>query len=233
MITVPSSPVATASGSVGDKVFSHNQHGPYVRNRTTPTDRRTARQRVVRQRFQIIIMHWMTILTETQRRGWRTYAEAIPIKNALGQVHHITPLQMFVRCNLARTHQFLMLVKDAPTIFNNGNSGVMDVTNVIQLPQSYVITFDDTAEWTTELGSALLLWQASGRSPTVHFYKGPFKAAQQILGNPDFPPTSPTTVPSILINSLTARVFIRMLVTRADGRLGKATIANAIVQRLP
>lgn len=231
MLITPSLLIAAASGSVGDVVHSRNQFGPYVRNRTIPTDPQTGRQLLVRQRFATIMLEWRTILTETQRQGWKTYAQNLPITNALGQLHHLTPLQMFVRCNLARTQQTMMLVMEPPTIFNNGSYGLMDVTSITQIPPRMTITFDDTDAWTTESGSAILIWASPGQLPTVNFYKGPFRAGVQIRGAPESPPTSPTTVSSILLHGEGARVFVRMLVSRADGRLGHATIANAITTR--
>lgn len=107
---------AQASGSIGGITYSHNRGGMYTRTRTTPVNPNTARQLEARANLAQASSAWSTLLTDTNRQAWTTYANGTPVVNALGAQLILTGQQMFNKCMLPRLIAGLALIPAGPLI---------------------------------------------------------------------------------------------------------------------
>lgn len=76
--------VGQASGRLGSVIYSHNRGGSYVRNGTIPITSTTEQALAAKNRLASTSSYWKS-LTDAQRLSWRSYAEANPVLNRLGQ----------------------------------------------------------------------------------------------------------------------------------------------------
>lgn len=109
--------VADIRGSVGTETYARNRYGPYVRNRITPTDHKTAAQLACRAAMTALSQAWSATLTDQQRADWRRYANQFPTPDAWGNPKAISGICQFVSCNY---HHYQLLTAigypDAPAI---------------------------------------------------------------------------------------------------------------------
>src|SRR3990172_311007 len=70
--------ITQASGSLNGKVFSHNRGGPYIRNRTIPTDPNSTEQARMRTGMSTLVDNWQDTATLAQRRAWEDYSQTYP-----------------------------------------------------------------------------------------------------------------------------------------------------------
>lgn len=219
---VQSQVVAAGSGSMGGLTWSHNRGGQYVRSRVVPTNPRTSFQDTVRNTMSYLAAYWRDILTEAQRAGWATYAANVPVVNRLGATIFLTGQNMFIRSNAPRISNTAgtinTLIATAPSIFNLGEVGQTALTNVDASSNNASINFDANDDWVSEDGAAMFVYLSRPLDPSINFFKGPYRLAGEILGD-STPPTPPGTVTLPFPVVAGQRVFARVRVTRADGRL--------------
>ncbi len=220
-IDLPTELLTASSGSVGDVVASRNQHAPYLRPRTVPTDPATALQVIVRNHLTTCVLAWNDTLTQSDRNTWERYALAVQIYGRLGRRNRISGIAMYIRCNVPR------LQADEPTLTR------IDVAPDLQDLGSYtpleriVLNFnDDTIHpvftesdaWVGDTGAAMLLYASAAKPLTRTFWRGPYRYAGPLIGG-DPQLSSPGTIPLPAGASVDQRVFVQGRVTQADGRL--------------
>lgn len=116
------SPVyATASGSIAGVTYSRNKSGLFTRARTRPVNPSTNFQQVVRQYFGYLVRAWSEELTDAQRTGWETWAQATPTIDRSGKSVIGTGQAAWIRVNTVRRQGGLNREDDPPTVFSNGN----------------------------------------------------------------------------------------------------------------
>ena len=93
--------LAQASGSAGGYTFSRNRSGPYLRNRSIPTNPGSEAQVIVRGHFASLSSAWAGI-ADSQRTAWALYAANVSVTNRLGDQIFLTGQQMYIRCNAVR-----------------------------------------------------------------------------------------------------------------------------------
>lgn len=205
------------SGSVGGWTGSHNRGGLYIRARTIPVNPNTALQQAVRNIVSQLSNLWVDTLTIAQRDAWKLYADNVQVQGPLGDAITLTGLNMYVRSNTARLQAALPRVDAAPTIFDVG-----DFTNpsfALDEPADEVdVTFINTDAWANEDDSSMLVYSSRPVSPSINFFKGPYRFAGKIDGDAITPPTSPAAIALPQGVSAGQRVFLRVAVSRADGR---------------
>lgn len=199
--------VASAGGSVGGATASHNRYGLYFRARAVPVNPNTTFQQDVRNLFATYASRWTEVLNQAQRDGWDTYA-----LNTNGT----TGLNAYVAANSARAQAGLTTIDVPPIIF--AAATFTQVSGPIADDQSGDLTFSNTDEWAGEVGGALILSVSRPFSPSINFFKGPYRFTDKILGAV-VPPTSPFgfTVPFTVATGQKVGVHVR--VVRADGRI--------------
>lgn len=111
-------------------------------------------------------------LTQPQRDAWAQYAKNVPLINTLGDSIKVTALNMFIRGNSPRIQAGLPIVEDGPTIFNLGE------TPMIESAEGTVGGLAPQIQVDLEAGDAAdnwLLYLGKPVSPTINFFRGPFR----------------------------------------------------------
>lgn len=218
-----SSLLAQASGSVGGSTYSHNKGGMYIRNRSIPTNPNTTYQQAIRSIVGQLTDLWLTTLTAAQRAAWDAYAAAVPILDSLGESRAVTGLNMYVRSNTPRLQAALPRVDDGPTIQNLGDYTAPAIASVAAAADTADVSFTNTDDWANEDDAALLAYFSRPKSASINFFKGPYRYADKVDGDSVTPPTSPATIALPFPVEVGHRVFGRLQVSRADGRLSQPT----------
>lgn len=206
------------SGKIGAVVASHNRGGAYFRLLSIPTDPGTPQQIIIRTLLGNLAAAW-GLLTALQREGWETYAANVPTTNRIGETVFLTGQQTYVKNNTAREQAGLTRINKPPTVFSLAaltpvTVAAVEITNILN------ISFTNTDEWATLDDGALLVYGSRQQSPTVNFFKGPYRFAGAILGNTAIPPVSPdVTIVNPFALDAGNRVFLRFVAIQADGRI--------------
>lgn len=225
------SPVfSQASGSVAGVVYSRNAGGMYVRSRAKPINPNTDAQQVVRDAMRTLVNNWQNVLSAPNREAWNTYAFNTPTLNKLGEATHKTGQNMYIRGNIPRLQAGLSQAVTAPVVFNVGEFAPLTTFTADASADTISLPFADDDEWAAEEGSAMLVYMGRPQNATRTFGKGPYQLLTAIMGDQPTPPTSPAVVASLFPLDIGQRVFLKIRVTRADGRLsGEQTISNIVV----
>lgn len=88
---------AELSGSIGGVTFARAHSQKTVRQRARPITHRTYWQNWFRKFTAEASQRWFSALTSPQRTDWATYANSIPLTNALGQTYYLSGFNAFIR----------------------------------------------------------------------------------------------------------------------------------------
>lgn len=216
-----------ASGGIAGLVFSHNKGGMYVRARTIPTNPASTRQAAVRSLMNQAANRWIDKLTVQQRADWAAYAEVVTLPNVLGAQIKIGPNAHYIRCWVGRKMLELPGLDDAPANFNLGEYTAPSFS-LSAATQKATVAFTNTDDWANENGAALGYYFSRPFSPAVVFFKGPYRYQGRTLGNHTTPPESPVVTSVPFAFSEGQQVGMRVIVTRADGRLSLPFLVSGI-----
>jgi hypothetical protein len=219
--------LAEASGSVGGYTYSHNAGGQYIRQRSIPTDPNTSQQQAVRSSIAQLVNAWVNALTADQRAAWNTYAANTPISDVFGDPRNRSGINHYCRSNTPILQAALTRVDDGPTVFNLGDYTEPSVA-FDAAADEVDVTFDNTDDWANEDGAAMLVYCSRPQNPSVNFFKGPYRYAGKIAGDGETPPTSPASIALPFDVAAGQKVFARIVVVRADGRLSTPFRGGAI-----
>lgn len=220
--------IAQASGSVAGNTFSRNRGGQYIRNRATPVNPNTAQQAAVRAIFSDLTNLWSSTLTNSQRNAWNAYAVNVPVLNRLGDSIFLTGFNMYVRSNTPRVQGGLARVDAAPSENNLGSFTPVTMTAEVT-SNNIAIIFTNTDDWANEDDSSMLVYGSRSLQQTINFFKGPFRFAGKIDGDATTAPTSPAIVTNDFTNVVGQLIYVRVRITRADGRLSNDQICSATI----
>lgn len=217
------------SGSIGGMTASHNKGGMYLRGRGMVTNPNSTAQQLARAAMTELVDAWNQTLTDSQRDGWRTYAANVQVTNRLGDQINVSGQNMYVRLNQPRIVAALPRVDDAPAIFAGAELGVVSVTAAAGSGYLLDVNFDDTADWVNEDDAALIIQGSRPQNAAIEFFKGPFRFGGTVEGDSVTAPTSPVTLTMPFAGSDNQRVFARVRLSRADGRLSAPQVVTAII----
>lgn len=216
--------ISQGSGSVGGFTASHNRFGSYIRNRTKPVNPNSAAQSQIRSAMADLTAAWQSTLTPAQRQAWSDYGQNTPVTNRLGDSITLTGLNHYVRSNVPRTQSSVVLrrVDSAPTITGLPGVAFPTVTTLSAATQELSISWIGDDTWTEEEGSAMIISMGLPQSPTINYFGGPYKFYGIIAGAEAAPPEAPqtptpSTTPYVFVAG--QKVFFRLRISRADGRL--------------
>lgn len=207
------------SGSIGGITASHNAGGAYFRNRVIPTNPGSQFQTAVRSLVGQLTNLWLNTLTAGQRATWDLYAANVPLLDKLGEPINVSGLNMYVRSNTPRLQVGLPGVDVGPAAFNLGDFTPATMVNATQGGQSFDIGFNVGDDWVGEDNSSMLVYSSRPGNLSINYFKGPYRVGPAIDGEVAVPPTSPATIAGQFPFVLGQRLFVRVQVTRADGRL--------------
>lgn len=215
--------ITEASGSMGGLTASHNRGGLYFRARTIPVNPGSPQQVEIRAFMAQLTSLWLNVLTSTQRSGWDTYAENVQLPDTLGEARNTGGIGMYVRSNSPRLQAGLARIDDAPTIFNIGEYFPTSLPTASVATQLLTIPFSVADAWPAEDGAGMIFWVSRPQNPSINYFKGPYRFADVALGDSAVPRTSPEDVPAPFPFVVGQRLFYRVNVSRADGRLSAET----------
>lgn len=215
---LPGPLAAASSGSIGGVTFSHNAFGPYARTKAIPVNPNTPAQQTVRGFMADLSNLWINTLTQAQRDDWKTYAANVTVIDKLGQAINVTGMNMYVRSNVPALQAGLVRQDDAPSVFDLGSFTNPALVATASGP-TLDVSFNNTDDWANEDGAAMLVYGSRPQNPTINFFKGPYQFAGRIDGDAITPPTSPTVITSPFAFDAAQKVFAKISVVRADGRL--------------
>jgi hypothetical protein len=213
-----SSLISQGSGSVAGSTYSHNAGGMYIRSRSIPTNPNTALQQAVRNLMTQLTSAWQGVLTPAQRAAWAVYNENVPLLNRLGDSIHIGALPHYVRSNIPRMQAGLARIDDAPTVFNLGEFSALTFAATAD-DGKVAVAFENTDDWANEDDAALLMVCSSPQSPSINYFKGPYRYVGKVEGDSMSPPSSPTEFDSLRTLTAGQKLFCQARVSRVDGRL--------------
>ncbi len=211
--------LATAlSGSLGGITAAHNKGGQYFRARVVPTNPATVFQEAIRGFVTNLTNLWLNTLTAAQRTSWDVYAANVTLIGPLGDPINVSGMNMYVRSNVPRLQKGDPRVDDGPLIFDL--SSYTNPSFALDEPADEVdVSFTDTDDWANEDDASLLVYASRPQALSINFFKGPYRFAGAVEGDGITPPTSPAAITLPFPVGVSQRIFLRVNVTRADGRL--------------
>ncbi len=219
------------SGALGGVVASHNKGGSYFRERVIPTNPNTPFQQAVRNAVSSLSSFWQDGLIQVQRDGWDVYASNVTLPNRLGDQVNISGLAHFVRSNVTRLQLGFLQVNDAPAVFNLGAYTAPTIASFSEATQLGAIGFAVgtlSDAWANEVDGWLVLFVSPPQNSGVKYYRGPYRVASAIQGDP-VPPTSPLPVTPPFAITSGQRLFARAVTLRADGRYSAESTMTTLV----
>lgn len=220
---IKSALVTQVSGSIGGMTGSHNRGGMYFRARSIPVNPNSAQQQAIRNAMTALVGDWQATLTPAQRDGWSDYAQSLPVTGKLGDQITLSGINMFTLSNIPRLQAGLDAVLNRPPFNNFGPSPVVGVDSISAASQELDLDFSDVDGWDDEDGSALLVYLSRPQSPSISYFKGPYRLAGVIEGDSTTAPTSPATIDLPFVASVGSVIHGYARLTRADGRLSPIT----------
>lgn len=214
------------SGSSGGIVYSRNRYGQYIRPRTVPVNPNTDRQVAARNLARNLAIAWRDTLTQALRDAWDLLASVIPWENALGDVVHLTGLNWYNRCNVARMQGGLARIDDPSGIPGIEPAESALVVTASEATQQLSVAFDDTAAWCSDDAAGQLVSMATPLPASRKFCGGPWRYAGVILGNSVTPPTSPATIAVAWPIVEGNRLWVRTRIAYSNGGLSNFAQVN-------
>jgi hypothetical protein len=210
-------------GSLGDTVFSRNQHGPYTRARTVPVNTFSVRRAVARDKFKECSTKWATQMTELGRRGWYEYAERLGLSAASFPPGDLSGRQAFFRSNMPRAGTTQPFIFDAPvTPFDMSWTSLFKTRQ--QFPNVLLVSASKVDPWSVVSGCFLAVAVSNVRPATVNFCNGPWRRAGIILS------FGPSTVPSVSVltdpwgSTVGPRQWLKTYISTVDGHVSHPRI---------
>lgn len=220
--------LGAASGKLGGIVASHNSGGDYFRTLGQPVNPATPAQVTVRNILANLAATW-TLLSDTFRDGWETYAANVPVPGRFGDPINLSGQQMYIRNNVAREQAGLVRVNKPPTIFTNDTLSPVVIAPV-EVTDILNIEFNVADGWVNDDDAGLLVYGSRQQNPSVNFFKGGYQFAGVIEGDSALPPTSPNiTIASLFELTAGNHWFGRVLSVRSDGRISVPQLLQQIV----
>jgi hypothetical protein len=218
-----------ASGSIGGVTYSHNRGGLYTRGRSIPVNPNSNEQQTVRAAFGSLAQRWNNIVTQAQRDAWENYAALTPVTNRLGDELILSGQQMYIRCNTVRVQAGVAEVDAGPTAPGNTALTLITLSPVVT---SFDVNYTNTDPWAITTGGGLNIQTSRGQSPTINYFKGPFRFKEAALGNTATPPTSPVNMSEDAFGGahvIGQRSYVRARAFESDGRISAEQIISAII----
>lgn len=219
-----------ASGSIGGVTYAHNVGGLYRRARSIPVNPNSAAQLSARTNFGDASIRWRETLTGAQRDAWSAYAALSPITNVFGDPLQLSGQQMYVRCNSVRRRAGESFVDAGPIL-----SGLIQLSecsgNVDTDGESVNVTFDETDAWVDMNSGGLSIQTSRYLSPSINFFRGPFRFLNSVPGSSTLPPTAAADLGSAnafgqdsALAPVGSNMYMRATAYADDGRISATQI---------
>lgn len=212
-----------ASGSIGGLTASHNRGGMYFRARATPVNPNTPQQQLVRAIVGQLAALWANTLTALQRAAWDLYALQVPLADRLGEPRNVGGLAMYIRSNTPRLQAQQPRIDNGPTVFTLPALEALVMESPSEAVQQTVFDYQEEPVipevWLSEDGAVLMCYGSRPQNASINYFKGPYRLTGFLLGDSGVPLTPPFTFGISFPFVQGQKVFTRVQLSRADGRL--------------
>ncbi|KKM95346.1 hypothetical protein LCGC14_1189190 [marine sediment metagenome] len=213
--------IADMRGSVGGNVHSRNRYGNYIRQKTKPVNPNSSAQQIIRNIMGSVVNRWSNVLSAAQRAAWETYAAAISFTNKLGQSVKLTGANHYIRTNVVRVQEGILVLDAAPTDLTLPATDALFAISVSSATQIITVSFDDSAAWASENSARMTIQQGIPQAQSRQFFNGPFRRIGALDGSASSPLTSPQTIAVDFAVAVDQRLWAKGRILRADGRLSE------------
>lgn len=180
-----------------------------------------------------VVTYWTETLVEAERESWRVYGANVPVIDRLGQTINLSGQQQWVRSGVPwlLAGKALSAIATAPTTYDTGDPGTLSFTALSEATQSGVVGVAGSPGWAADADGHLIAQVGLPQSPSINFYKAPFRFSEAIPGN-----MTPITTAAIDLTACdppiavveNQKLFIRVRAQYPDGRLTQAFIFDRI-----
>jgi hypothetical protein len=220
--------ITAMSGSIAGNTFARGRFGYYVRSRTKPVNPKSAGQSQMRSIMAYLAEAWHEILDATMRTAWETYAQAISMKNRLGETIKLTGFQMFIRSNSVILQHGNVLIDDGPAALSLPAKDPTFSILAYADTQKIHITYDNTLPWAGQPNGFMEFWMGRPQLATRNFFNGPWRNTGTRPGASP-PPTPPTLETAIFTLTTGQKIWVYARISEDDGRLSERFQASTIV----
>lgn len=210
--------ITAMSGSIAGNTFARNRFGYYSRARTKPVNPKSVGQSQMRLIIGFLVEAWHDALDASQRTAWATYANAITMKNRLGENIKCTGFNHFIRGNSLELQQTNAMVANGPAILSLPPTDPIFAITASAATQLISVSFDNTLDWASQPNAFMALFMGRPQLNTRNFFNGPWRRTGAIPGNP-IPPTSPQTRTAVFTLIAGQRIWVAARICMEDARV--------------
>jgi len=213
--------IVKMSGTIAGNTYARNRSGDYVRSWKNPVNPRTERQEAIKAIVSFLAEYWHQELTDAQRTAWESYADAVLMKNRLGDSINLTGFNHFIRTNAAILTMPETKLDAAPTILSLPEKDT-SLTCSEESIASQEFTFTcDTDGWSAGVDDKLgiLLYMGQPQLPSRNFFKGPWRYMDYIDDTEGAAGTGSYVAPFPFAEG--QKVFFKARIITVSGRLSE------------
>jgi hypothetical protein len=219
--------IVQMAGSIAGTTFARNSSGNYARSRTKPVNPVSSLQVARRSTMAYWTEYWHETLSPVNRTGWATYANAVNMKNRLGETIKISGFNHFVRVNMFRATIGQSACPNAPTVLSLPDVDPAFAISASVATQLISVAFNDTLPWGDIVASAMGVFMGRPQMATRNFFRGPWQYGGSIAGNAVSPQTF--TAPMALVLGQRVWCYARIATGPTDSRLSSTFTNDCIV----
>lgn len=215
------------SGSIAGNTFARNASGNYARARTKPVNPTSPLQVARRSALAYLTEYWHETLSAANRTAWATYANAVSMKNRLGETIKLSGFNHFIRVNAYRYAVGQNLCPNGPTVLSLPDKDPTFSITASVATQLISVTWDITLPWGDIAASVMGVLMGRPQLVTRNFFRGPWNVAGSIPGNGASPATM--TAPFTLVLGQRIWCQARISTGPTDSRLSETFSDDCIV----
>ena len=155
----------------------------------------------------------------------------MPIVDVLGDPINLTGQQWYIGANTPRQQADpvnLGIIDDGPTNFTRAGLTQPSINNISAGAGTLDLNFDLTDPWLDQGAGGLIIRISRPKSPSINFFKGPYRFAGIVLGDAVTPPTSPVSITLPFPVVAGDNVFAELRVVEEDGRTSATFPASGV-----
>jgi hypothetical protein len=223
--------ITAMSGSIAGNTFARNRFGYYGRARTKPVNPRSSGQAMMRSSLAYLTENWHDALNDDQRIAWGTYAQAISMKNRLGEAIKLTGFNHYIRSNGIRLQNGKPIVNDGPEDLSLPPTDAGFAITAVPTTQKISVAYTNhpTFDWPGDTGSFLAIYMGRPQLATRNFFAGPWRLSGVVLGNTASPPASPQLIDAIFTLVGGQKIWAYARIVDANGRLSGKFMDDCVV----
>lgn len=217
--------VVGMAGSIAGSTFSRNRSGSYARARTKPINPMSSGQVLIRSCVAQLAQRWNNTVTDVQRIAWQTYADAVAMKNRLGETIYLSGFNHYIRSNVIRKQTTAAVADAAPTTLSLPEQDTTFAVTASVAANKLSITWDGALPWVSIPNSLIAVYMGVPQMATRNFFNGPWQLSGCI---------APASAHPILLDppfTLVAgqKIWVYGRISEANGRLSEPFRDDTII----